>query len=154
MTRYLLDTNIISALGDKNARTHQSCLAGLNQLQEGDELCVSILTLFELDYGIAAAPPEIAVELRRNKAEILSLYTILWLSLETSTRFGQLKAAYKTHVGAKKKTMKGHIVDMILACTALEHDAVLVSNDSLFPLLNKMAPAFRMERWSSGTSTP
>ncbi len=55
MTKYLLDTGIIEFLGDANSPNHASCIKRLESLGEEDELCASVLSLYELEYGIAGA---------------------------------------------------------------------------------------------------
>ncbi len=56
--RYLLDTNTISELYDIDASHHSAILGHLGALTDKDRVCISILSLYELEYGWANAPDE------------------------------------------------------------------------------------------------
>ncbi len=56
--RYLLDTNTISELYDIDASHHSAILDHLGALTDKDRVCISILSLYELEYGWANAPDE------------------------------------------------------------------------------------------------
>ena len=148
MPKYLLDADIIEYLGDTSSPFHSRCLQKLGSLTGEDELCTSILTLYELEYSIAGASPELAPRLQQAKQKILDFYTILPLTHRGSELYGRLKVGYKRRTGAKPKAMKGHTVDMILAGTALAHQAVLVSNDRIFLELQWLEDELLLENWA------
>ena len=149
MAIYVLDSDILDFLDDQSCDQYAACMNKLSQLSENDEVCVSILTIYELDYSIAAAAnPSLALGVTNHKEEILNDFLLLSLTLGGSQIYGDLKAKYKLHSQAKSKRMKGHTVDMILAATALDHDAILVSNDHLFSILQSIEPKLKVENWA------
>lgn len=56
--KYLLDTNIVSYFSDPASPFHTSVKHRFSQLQEKDDIFISVLTLFEIEYGIVYAPQE------------------------------------------------------------------------------------------------
>lgn len=56
--KFLLDTNIVSKLYDKTAAGHLEIRKRIATLNESDELAISVLTLYELGYGLANAPED------------------------------------------------------------------------------------------------
>src|SRR6185295_10353907 len=54
--------------------------------------------------------------------------------------YGELKSRYQEHTGASSRKMKTSTVDFILASLALEHDAVLVSDDRIFRTIQEFLP--------------
>ncbi|MDU9050070.1 MAG: hypothetical protein Q3M30_14585 [Candidatus Electrothrix sp. Rat3] len=54
--RYLLDSNTTSELYDTDASHHSSILGHLGALTDRDQVCISILSLYELEYGWAIRP--------------------------------------------------------------------------------------------------
>jgi len=49
--KYLLDTCILSALKKPTADGHIQAVTRLNSLDDDDELCISILSIYELEAG-------------------------------------------------------------------------------------------------------
>ncbi|CAK8722983.1 hypothetical protein GKODMF_14560 [Candidatus Electrothrix gigas] len=56
--KYLLDSNTISELYDAEASHHSAILGHLGALTDRDQVCISVLSLYELEYGWANAPDE------------------------------------------------------------------------------------------------
>ena len=95
---------------------------------------ISILTLYELQYGIACVKDE-PVKYKRFLAvqnSVRRRFPTLPLSGKGAEIYGEIKALYRKDTGIKNKPMKQHNVDFILACTAVDHDLILVSNDNIF----------------------
>jgi predicted nucleic acid-binding protein len=44
--------------------------------------------------------------------------------------------------------MRRHNVDFILASTAMEQEAVIVSKDSIFSKIQKFEPGLQVENWA------
>ena len=116
----------------------------------GEDLCLSVLTVYEMDYSVEAANEALASKLEEAKNMVLDNFRLLPLTLRGSKNYGKLKSAYKSHSKAKSKAMKGHTIDIILAATALEHDAVLVSNDRIYLTLKELNPDLKVENWAEG----
>jgi len=49
--KFLLDTNTASSLTQKYAAHHTTVAAKINSLNDDDEIYVSIVTLYEMEYG-------------------------------------------------------------------------------------------------------
>lgn len=147
MTRYLLDSNILEYLQNGDSLYHTKCVDQFTCVIQKD-LCVSLLTIYELDYSIAAASESLALELKQTRIDILDTFTLLPLSLIASPTYARLKSAYKTQFQSKTKAMKSHTVDVILAATAIEYDAVMVSADHIFAQLQSIEPKLRVENWA------
>jgi len=147
VTTFLLDSDILDYLDNSRSPFHESCLEMFARHVD-DDLCISILTIFELEYRLSAASQEIAQKLQSIKREVLNTYRVLPLSLPISETYGKLKASYRSYTRAKPKSMKGHTVDIILAATALQHQGVIVSNDRIFVTLQTLDPKLRLENWA------
>ena len=147
MARFILDSDILSYLDDSSSPFHSMCLDRFSQCAE-EELCISIMTVLEIDYRLAGCDKAQLPALQEFRKDIVNTFRLLPLSLSLSRRFGNLKAAFKFFSKAKSNTMKGHTVDIILAATALEYDAVMVSNDRIFLLLKEVEPALKIENWA------
>ncbi len=50
--KYLLDTDIVSYLADKNSPFHEPVRDRLSEAGDDDQVCVSILTLYEIEFGV------------------------------------------------------------------------------------------------------
>ena len=149
MTRYLFDTDILSFLSDKSSEYHLRCVERLSRLSDEDELCVSLLTIYEMDYSIAAAgTDELEMTLRGNRQDLLENYQLLNLSVTAGQIYGRMKAGLKHRTNAKPRAMRGLTVDTILAATALEHRAILVSNDQIFRTIKEVEPSLMVETWA------
>lgn len=147
MTRYLLDSNVITELEDRRKPDFRLIAEKLSKLADEDEVCISILSAFEYQYGIARAPEELKESLRKSWNDFEARFQILGLSLEGASLYGEIKTEYEKYTGVSRKSLQGHTVDLILASTALEHGAVLVSSDRVFQSLRKCWPSLEVEDW-------
>lgn len=147
MARYILDSDILDYLENQDSPFHVSCVDRFIR-RMGEDFCLSILTIYEMDYRIEAADKGLCAKLKKTKDKALENFSILPLTLAGSRNYGKLKAAYKSNFKAKPKAMRGYTVDIILAATALEHDAIVVSNDRLFSLLREIEPNLQVENWA------
>ncbi len=59
---YLLDTCTFSYLEDPESVYNESVLAALQSLGEEDEVCLSILSIYEIEYGLKRAEDSLARE--------------------------------------------------------------------------------------------
>lgn len=148
MTKYLLDTDTIEYLSDTSSPFHHACLSRLEDLGESDELCVSVLSLYEMEYSIAGASLELKPRLERSKQKVLKFYTILPLTTKGSEYYGEVKQRLKLLTTAKPRKMKTFTVDMMILSTALEHEAILVSNDAVYLRTLELEMNFQHENWA------
>ena len=115
--RYVLDTNIVARLLDDDARLLRR-LAGVSARDVG----LPLLVLAELLFGA-----EKSNKRDKNSARIHHLterFPVLPVSIAIVRRYAAVRASVERH-GRRKSD-----VDLVIACTALEHEATLVTNDS------------------------
>ena len=128
--RFLLDTNIISAFLKGDGRV-------FNQfIQHSGGLCTSVVCAGELYswvYRAKTGPARL-----QALQDVLSDLFLLPVDQALAQRFGQVRAALLDH---------GHPtpgMDLLIACTALEHDLTLVTaNVRDFAHI----PNLRLENW-------
>ena len=130
---WLLDTNIfIPALNGR-----PSVRDRLNRATDAGEVVTSVLVLGELLHG-AQCSKRSAENVRAVEKEV-SRIRILPVTEAISRRFAELKTALRLKGVAKSD------VDLLIATTALEHNATLVTNDSA--LLAGDLPELLVENW-------
>jgi predicted nucleic acid-binding protein len=148
--KYILDTNIVSYLYEDNSLQSSSVKEYLLKLPDGCEVYVSILTIYEIEYGVAVAEKEEIEDMfRKMKRYIVRDFPILPLAFNASEKFGLLKAKYVEHTGINKKAAKRHDIDFMIAGSALAHNAILVSSDGIFEQIQKIHPELLIENWSA-----
>ena len=153
---YLLDTCILSYLEDPTSEFNSATLAALEALGEDDEVCLSILSVYELEYGLQQAAATLASEIDAAKREALESYRVLPLSRQGARIFADLKSSYrqfrKPQMAVKElaKHLARHTVDLIIASVAIEYGATVVSNDRIFPSLQSVRPALSIADWTAG----
>ena len=146
--RYLLDSDVISDFYDKSVSSHPAIAARLGSLEDSDEVYISILTLYELEYGLANAPADKQETIRKKIVETQNDFTVLPLSAEGAERFGALKKALRDRRSLTKRGAKSHNIDLIIAATAVVEECVLVSGDSIYQELRKSHPELLLEIWT------
>ncbi len=166
MKKFLFDTNSLSSLLKKHDEHHKiftSRIKNFDSLDESVKIYASILSIFEMEYGAAhATTPELVKE-ARTALEFLKtqrdakkvMIEILPLTIEQAEIFGEIKEQFqkkKTEMGEKmgKRSLPKHNIDLMIAATAIESGAVLVSNDKkMFELIQNICSDFRWEDWIS-----
>jgi tRNA(fMet)-specific endonuclease VapC len=131
MTRYMLDTNIVSHL----LRAHPAVVARVTAAPMAT-LCLSAITGAELMYGLAKRPG--AERLARAVDELLRRVEVLPWAPSAMVGYGQLRA------GLEGQGQPMGALDLLIAAHALDADAVLVTNDKAFGRV----PGLRVEDWS------
>ncbi len=151
---YLLDTCTFSYLEDPASPHNENVLAALRSLDDEDIVCLSILSIYEIEYGLKRAADTLAPELESAKRHALTLYQILPLSRQGAIIFASLKNAYRTlmkqQMAAKELTkhLSRHSVDLMIASLAVEHGGTVVSNDRIFKTLKDEIPALAVADWT------
>src|SRR3954454_19346692 len=141
MARYLLDTTALSHLIDSASPGHAAVHAHLAALADTDEVALSVLSLYELHHWFAYDPAALA-----TAAEIIGSFPVLPLPEAGAAVFGALMRDLRPATG--RAELQRHAVDGMIAVTALERGAVLVSNDALFGRLAGLNPALRVTDWT------
>ena len=151
---YLLDTNIISYLTDSKSPYRNSVKEKLFSLSEEDKVAVSIVTLYELAYGLATFEKSKKDDDDRDKQlfesgiEFIKEYLEIFpLSVEEIDIFGKIKAKYKQETGINTKALKKNDLDFLIASTAISQGAVLVSNDGIFGDILDYEFGLEFEEW-------
>lgn len=151
---YLLDTNIISYLTDSKSPHRQSVKDKLFSLSAEDRVAVSIVTLYELAYGLATFEKtkkddsDRDEKLFKSGIEFIKEYLEIFpLSVEEIDIFGKLKAKYKQETGINTKALKKNDLDFLIASTAISQEAVLVSNDGIFGDIVNYGFGLKFEEW-------
>jgi len=151
---YLLDTNIISYLTDSKSPYRNAVKEKLFSLSEKDRVAVSIITLYELAYGLATLEKSkkdknnINEKLFESGIEFIKEYLDIFpLSVEEIDIFGKIKAKYKEQTGINTKALKKNDLDFLIASTAISQGAVLVSNDGIFEDIVEYGFGLEFEEW-------
>lgn len=147
MPRYLLDTNVVTELEDRQKPGFAAISAKLASLEDEDEVFLSILSAYEYQHGIAKAPPELKESLRKAWSAFEARFPMIGLSSRGAILFGEIKAEYQNRVSVSDRQLKRHTVDFILASSAVEHDAILVSGDGIFSVIRGFYPSLQTESW-------
>ena len=145
MKKYLLDTGIVRRIGINEKVTQKLAL-----LDEDTELFISVLTLHEMYYGLSNAKGTKYEE----KAQKAILFVeeefqdmILPVTKESSKIFGNLKSKYKENTRILPENLKKHNIDFMIAAIAIEQNAILVSHDSIFKIIQGLWNDLQFEDW-------
>ena len=147
--KYLLDSNTVSDFYDKYSAGHPEICTKLSSLDDSDTLCISILTLYEMEYGYANAPAEKKEILRQKITEVQQDFQVLPLSADGARLFGELKKSLREFRGLKKENIKKFNIDIMLAAVAVTEGCVLVSSDAVYPELQQFNSALKLNNWIS-----
>jgi predicted nucleic acid-binding protein len=155
MTRYLLDTDIVSYLSDPNSQFHEPVFLKLRSLLDEDEVVISILTFYELEYGVSCGSPDFVSMLSETEETLMDKLPVIPLSRAGAKIFGEIKQTYRKKAEENfnsKSGLEKHLrqknVDLIIASSAIETGSVLVSNDAIFPQLKELRSDFITENWA------
>jgi len=150
MNRYILDTDMVSYLWDKKSLHHQKVIEHLSHLEDEDIVGISVVSIYELTYGMDSFKDEKLKAIFKNALEFLQNdqdTNIFSLDANGATFFSQLKLKYKSATGIKAKEAKKNDLDLVIASIAMGQDAILISNDRIFERLSKIEPKFKWENW-------
>ncbi len=153
---FLLDTNAIIHLSRREAEHHNKIKEKLlsNAHKFEVNICISLLSLYELEYGIAHTDNEKVISESRRIIESIKKdkeITIFSLTEEGAKIFGEIKEQYRKNKGIGKKALQKHNIDLIIASTAIENRATLVSQDNkdkIFEILKNVRDDFEWEDWT------
>ena len=132
---YLLDTNTVSYILKGKSPAARARLAALGP----DEVaCISIVTEFELEFGLAKSPN--AQNLRHAIQWFLARIQVLPLGSAEARAYGQLRA----HQEAAGRPLES--MDMLIAAHAIAVGAILVTADNVF---NSVPGLAGKENWAT-----
>ena len=90
MSRYLLDSDIL--LQQKDSPFYHAVSERLSRLNDDDEVIISILSLYEMHYGISWGPEEDRAYLLQAVASVEEAFPVAPLSHRGASIFGELSA--------------------------------------------------------------
>jgi tRNA(fMet)-specific endonuclease VapC len=130
--KYMLDTNICIYLIRKKP------VQVMKRLQNTDisEICISVITLSELEYGVAKSADKI--QNRMALAEFLAPLEVVSFNENAAAKYGEIRAFLETRgkpIGA---------YDMMIAAHALSLDLTVVTNN--VREFNRI-PGLQIENW-------
>ena len=150
--KFLFDTNALSSLTIEGNDGHEKILSKMSELNDNDKLFTSILSIYEMEYGMRHAKDEsliqqmkLAIESVKNEFQIVPLTEI------GAKIFADIKEQYRDQKNIGKKALIKHNIDLMIAATAIEIGAVLITNDTkdLIPTIIKTFHSdFDWEDWT------
>ncbi|HIP51369.1 MAG TPA: PIN domain-containing protein [Campylobacterales bacterium] len=150
MNKYILDTDIVSYLWDKKSVHHSKVVEELNNLNDDDIVGISVVSIYELTYGMDSFKDEKLKAIFKNALEFLQNdedANIFSLDANGATFFSQLKLKYKNATGIKSKEAKKNDLDLVIASISMGQKAILISNDRIFAKLMEFEPEFKYLNW-------
>lgn len=144
---YLLDSDSLSDLYDTSSAGHPRIARRLESLDDLDVVFISILALYELEYGYANAPEDRKPAIRQRISALQEDFVVLPLTLEGARVFGELKGLLRSARQLTPRASKSHNVDLMIAATAITEGCTLVSADALYLDLQRLNPELRTENW-------
>jgi predicted nucleic acid-binding protein len=146
--KYLLDSNTISEIYDSTAEHHATISRHIQALTDRDQMYISVVCLYELEYGWANAPDLKKPDIRQVIGDVQNDFRMLSLSAQSAKVFGELKKKIKDARASSQDNMKKFNVDLMLASTAITTQSRLVSADRLYEELQRYYSAFQVENWT------
>ncbi len=149
MTTYILDTDIISYLWDKKSPYHQKIINKLNSLNDDDIVGLSIVSIYELTYGMNSFKDKNLKSTFQNALTMIKKDNDIFIySLDVASAdfFSEIKELYKSSTGINSKSAKKNDLDFMIASISMSQKATLVSNDRLFETLSNYTN-LKYENW-------
>lgn len=132
---YMLDTNTVSYILKGKSPAARAKLAGLGA---DETACISIVTEFELEFGLAKNPN--AGNLRHALRWFLARIRVLPLGSAEARAYGQLRVQQEA-AGRPLESM-----DMLIAAHAIATGAILVTSDKVFDYVSGLVGR---ENWAT-----
>jgi predicted nucleic acid-binding protein len=54
---------------------------------------------------------------------------------------------YRLHIGIAQRALKKNDFDFLIASSAIAHEAILISNDKIFGIIQDIEPSLAHENW-------
>lgn len=148
--KILIDSDVISSLGKPSSIEYQQVTSFLSSFTDDTEVCLSMLTIYEMEYSLAAFTDTE----QKEKAFIIfnrlkESLTIINLSFESAKIYGEIKQNFKRRTGIKRAALKRHNIDIALASVAIANDCLLISQDSIYQEhLQAIDPRLQYKNWA------
>ena len=109
---------------------------------------MSIITLYELSYGLSTLADSVNKAIFESGIEFIKEYLDVYpLDIHEIDIFGMLKSQYKKSTGIAKTAIKKNDLAFLIVATAINRNAVLVSNDAIFDKMIELEPNIKHENW-------
>ncbi|MCK5717489.1 MAG: type II toxin-antitoxin system VapC family toxin [Thiomargarita sp.] len=150
--KFLFDTNALSALTREQNDGHEKILSKVTFLDDSDELYTSILSLYEMEYGIKHSKEQnIIDEMNIAVQDVKDEFQIVSLTENGAKIFASIKEQYRIQKIIGKKALIKHNVDLMIAATAIDIGAILITNDTKDKIPN-IIKSFRTDfEWADWT---
>ena len=146
--RYLLDFNIISAFLDETSIHHNIIFDKISNLNDEDELYVSILTLFEFEYSFSCCSDfEKQLHIRSTIDKLNTKFNKLGVNENEAKIFGEIKYIIKNSTGTSRENMKKFNIDIMIASSAISNSCIVVSRDKMFKTVLEIHKELKFENW-------
>lgn len=136
MSKYLLDTDIFSYWSDEKSLNHTPVVRRIETLNDNDLLGISVLSVYEYEYGISLLKNKgFQKEFRNKLSSILEFIEVIPLNVDASKIFGEIQSCYKQKTGMNSNAIKKHNIDCMIAASAISESAILMCNDRIYDIL-------------------
>ena len=150
--KFLFDTNALSSFTRDSNDGYHAISSKVASLNDSDELYASILSIYEMEYGVLHAKKQnIIAEMKEAIQFVKDEFQIVPLTDNGAKIFADIKEQYQEKKGLGKKALIKHNVDLMIASTAIEIEAVLITNDTkdAIPIIIKACRSdFEWEDWT------
>jgi len=150
--KFLFDTNALSSFTRESNDGYHAISSKVASLNDSDELYASILSIYEMEYGVLHAKEQnIIAEMKEAIQFVKDEFQIVPLTDNGAKIFADIKEQYQEKKGLGKKALIKHNVDLMIAATAIEIEAVLITNDTkdAIPIIIKACRSdFEWEDWT------
>jgi predicted nucleic acid-binding protein len=149
MAKYFFDTDTLNSLVRKDSQHHKKVINKILSLKGEDELFTSILSLYEMEYGVQHSKEEYKALAKKAVHAVIDNpnLTVLPLTERGAEIFGELKQAYQQNLTLGKKAIQKYNIDFMIASIAIEIEGILVSGDGVFKDIQDFRTDFRYENW-------
>jgi predicted nucleic acid-binding protein len=147
--KILLDSDFLSALGNPHTDIHKQAIQYIAKFPEDTLLCVSLLTIYEMQYGIAKDTDKDRKErVRELITNIKNTFSMINLSFSDAEIYGEIKNHFEKKTGMNQKEIKKHNIDIALASVAIANNCILVSRDKIYTQhLQKIDTRLKCQNW-------
>jgi len=150
--KFLFDTNALSSFTRESNDGYHAISSKVASLNDSDELYASILSIYEMEYGVLHAKEQnIIAEMKEAIQFVKDEFQIVPLTDNGAKIFADIKEQYREKKDLGKKALIKHNVDLMIAATAIEIEAVLITNDTkdAIPIIIKACRSdFEWEDWT------
>jgi len=130
---YILDSDAISILTNPDSEDGELIRQLFLSLGEKAILSISILTVYEFEFGIASCSDgDKKARIQRVLTELKTQFSLVNLGFEDATIYVNLKAKLREKTGMNQNSLKRHNLDIALASVAIANSHIIISKDKIY----------------------